>query len=119
MQWQADIGAFSGGRAGDIDDGDSERACPLRRLLQGDDVRTLAGLRDGDTDCIPDREFRAIDRNDGSPDRAARNAMKDLDEILEIAGRMIGTAARRSQNDRRWLVTQTRANFGQRVRIAI
>src|SRR6185437_17150343 len=77
-----------------VDEGDRRRALILRRALHGDNVRTSARLRDRDRDCVLKLQRRVIERGDRGPEGGASQSDFELDEILEVKRRVIGTAAR-------------------------
>jgi len=85
-----------------IDEGDCHRALILRRALHGDDIGALARLRDGDCDCALKLERRVVERGDRGPERSASKPKLKLDQVLEIKGRVIGTAAG-DRCDKGWL----------------
>ena len=100
-----------------VDHRNRHGALVSRRPLHRDDIRASARLRNGDRDGVGEPQRRMIERGERWPERSAGERGLELDEMLEIEGRMIGAAAGDRDRERRFARSQCRRQLGRRRRV--
>ena len=89
IKWQTDIGGSGGWRILHVDDGNGQSSGSPCRLLQGDNIRTLAGLGNRHGKTVLHFQFGSINADDRSTDRGHRRTRQNLCQIFQIACRIV------------------------------